>query len=100
VDIIGLREGVQPVNSEPLRNARVVIALMVKVKHSLWVKAPRFQDRLHVKVVRFSALRTDRLTSMKNSSDPTRSRARDLPACSAVPQPTAPPRGHSHCIDT
>jgi hypothetical protein len=30
--------------------------------------------------------------SVKNSSDNIGNRARDLPACSAVPQPTAPPR--------
>jgi hypothetical protein len=29
--------------------------------------------------------------SMKNSSDTIRNRTRDLPVCSAVPQPTAPP---------
>jgi hypothetical protein len=29
---------------------------------------------------------------MKNSSDSIGNRTRDLPACSAVPQPTAPPR--------
>jgi len=28
---------------------------------------------------------------MKDSSDTIRNRTRDLPACSAVPQPTAPP---------
>jgi len=30
--------------------------------------------------------------SMKNSSDTIGNRTRDLPACSAVPQPAAPPR--------
>ena len=30
--------------------------------------------------------------SMKNSSDINGNRTRDLPACSAVPLPTAPPR--------
>jgi hypothetical protein len=29
---------------------------------------------------------------MKNSNDIVGNRTRDLPACSAVPQPTAPPR--------
>ena len=29
---------------------------------------------------------------MKNSSDTIGNRTRDLPACSAVPRPTAPPR--------
>jgi len=32
--------------------------------------------------------------SLKNSSDTIGNRTRDLPACSAVPQPTAPPRSH------
>jgi hypothetical protein len=31
---------------------------------------------------------------MKNSNDTTGIRTRELPACSAVPQPTAPPRAH------
>jgi hypothetical protein len=30
--------------------------------------------------------------SIKNSNDTIGNRTRDLPACSAVPQPTAPPR--------
>ena len=29
---------------------------------------------------------------MKNSSDTIRNQTRDLPVCSAVPEPTAPPR--------
>ena len=29
---------------------------------------------------------------MKNSNDSVENRTRDFPACSAVPQPTAPPR--------
>ena len=80
------------------------------------VEAPRFQDNRHMKVVRLSALRTGRLyppgnipgihfcqrlsrpqgysaagriMSMKNSSDTIGNRTRDLPTCSAVPQPTA-----------
>jgi len=32
------------------------------------------------------------LCQRKNSSDSIGNRTRDLPACSAVPQPTAPPR--------
>jgi len=73
------------------------------------VEAPRFQDSRHMKVVRLSTLRTARLyprkyfcyrlsqpqghgaagriMSMKNSSDTIGNRTRDLPACSAVPQP-------------
>jgi len=31
----------------------------------------------------------------KNSIDTIGNRTRDLPACSAVPQPTAPPRAHA-----
>ena len=33
---------------------------------------------------------------MTNSSDTIGNRTRDLPACSAVPQPTAPPRAQSN----
>jgi hypothetical protein len=33
-----------------------------------------------------------RIVSMKNSNDISENRLRDLPACSTVPQPTAPPR--------
>jgi len=33
-----------------------------------------------------------RIMSMKKSNDINRNRTRDLPACGAVPQPTAPPR--------
>jgi hypothetical protein len=33
-----------------------------------------------------------KIISMKNSNDTIGNRTRDLPACSAVPQPTAPPR--------
>ena len=32
---------------------------------------------------------------MKNSKDTIENRTRDLPACSAVPQQTAPPRAHT-----
>ena len=35
---------------------------------------------------------TGRIMSMKNSNDTTGDRSRDLPACSAVPQLTAPKR--------
>jgi hypothetical protein len=84
------------------------------------VEAPRFQDNRHMKVVRLSALRTGlyspgiipgtrthfskrlsqpqghsaagRIISMKHSSDTIGNRNRDLPACSTVPQPNAPPR--------
>ena len=78
-------------------------------------EAPRFLDNSYMEVVR-SALRTGRLyppgsipgthfcqrvsrskghcaagriMSMKNSNDTIGNRTRDLPACSAVPQPTA-----------
>jgi hypothetical protein len=36
--------------------------------------------------------------SMKNSSDTIGNRTRDLPACSTVPQPTAPPRAPLYCV--
>jgi hypothetical protein len=35
---------------------------------------------------------TETIMSMKNSNDTIGNRTRDVPACSAVPQPTAPPR--------
>jgi hypothetical protein len=37
-----------------------------------------------------------RIMSMKNSNDTIENRTRDLPACSAVPQPTAPPAACPH----
>jgi hypothetical protein len=39
-----------------------------------------------------------RIMSMKNSNDTIGNRTRDLPACSAVPQPTVPPRANSFLI--
>jgi len=36
--------------------------------------------------------------SMKNSSDTTGHLTRDLPACSAVPQSTAPPHAPKHLV--
>jgi hypothetical protein len=75
-------------------------------------KALRFQDNRHMKVVRFSALLTGHLYPQniflvlisagvlvdpravlrpENSNDTIGNRTRFLPACSAVPQPTAPP---------
>jgi hypothetical protein len=83
------------------------------------VRAPRFQDNRHMKVARLSAVRTgrlypreifmvlmsvtgcqpqghsvtERIMSIKNSSGTIGNRIRDLPVRSAVPQPTAPPRG-------
>jgi len=86
---------------------------------ALWVPGgwvPKFHDNQHMKVVR-SALRTYRLYPPRNipgihfcsklesipkpkcgrkdyinekSNDTTGNRTRDLPACRAVPQPTAP----------
>ena len=83
------------------------------------VDAPRFQDSRHMKMVSLSALRTGhvyppgnipvshfckrlsrpqghsaagRIMSIKNSNDTIGNRTRDLPAFSAVPQLTAPPR--------
>jgi len=40
-----------------------------------------------------------RIMSMKNSSDSIGNRTRDLPACTAVRQPTAPPRTLIHISD-
>ena len=83
------------------------------------VENPRFQDSRHMKVLRLSGLGTGRLyppekipgthfcqrlsrpqghrvaewiMSMKNSNEPIGNRTSDLPACSAVPHPNAPPR--------
>jgi len=83
------------------------------------VEAPRFYDSRNTKVVRLSALRTGRLyppgnipgthfyqrlslhqghsaagriVPMKNSNDTIGNRTRDLPACSSMPQPSAPSR--------
>ena len=88
-------------------------------------EVPRFHDNRHMKVVRLSALGTGRLyppgnipgthfcwrlsqpqghsaagriMSMKNSNDTIGNRTRDLPTCSAVPQPTAPPVYTCVCI--
>ena len=82
------------------------------------VETPRFEDNWHMKVVRLSSLCTSRLytpgnipgthfcwrlrrpqgysatrriMSMKNSNDTIGNRTCGLPACSTVPQPTAPP---------
>jgi hypothetical protein len=83
------------------------------------VEAPRFPYNRHMKAVRLSALRTGRLyppenipgthfcyslsrphghsvtkriMSMKDSNDTIGNQNRNLPVCSAVPQPTAPSR--------
>jgi len=88
------------------------------------VEAPRFQDSRHRKVVRLSAVLSGslypagnipgthfcwrlshprghsaagRIMSMKNSSDTIGNSSRELPACSAVPQPTAPPGAPLFC---
>jgi hypothetical protein len=85
------------------------------------VQAPEFLDNRHMKVVspthrpslppgripgtdfcyRLSRPQghnaTGRIKSLKNSSDSIRNRTRDLPACSPVPQPTAPPRTNMYC---
>jgi len=85
------------------------------------VEAPTFQDSRRMNGVKLSALSTGRLyppgnipgthlcwrlsqpqdhkaagkfMSMKNSRDTIGDRTRELPACSAVPHPTASPRTH------
>jgi len=78
------------------------------------VEFPRFQDNLHMKVIIVSALGTGRFYAPGNirgthfsqrlngphgrsaagKIKSMKSRNRDLPACSAVPQPTTPPRAH------
>ena len=79
-------------------------------------EAPRIQNNQHMNLVSLSTPRKDclyppskyswhsfllepesgqycgRIMSMKNSNDTIGNRSRDLPVCSAVPQPTAPPR--------
>ena len=82
------------------------------------VAVPRYQDNRHMNVLRLSALSTGRLylpgnipdthfcyvlsqpqghsatgriMLKKNSNETIGNRTRDLPACSAVSQPTAPP---------
>ena len=84
-------------------------------------EAPRFHNNRHMKVVSLSALSTGRLytpgnipgshfcyrlsqpqghnaagriMSIKNSSDTIGNLTRDLPTCSAAPQPTTPPRNN------
>ena len=72
------------------------------------VKAPRFQDNRHNEDGKVSRTHRPPLPhrysfmleaesnpgpqSMKNSNGTIGNRTRDLPTCSAVPQPTAPPR--------
>jgi hypothetical protein len=76
------------------------------------VETPRFPDSLHMKLVsptywpplprkrypwyslvtEMSMERNGRTKSMKNSNDSIGNRTRDLPACSAVPQPISSPR--------
>jgi hypothetical protein len=90
------------------------------------MRLPEFLDNRHMKVIRLSALRTGRLyptrnpcnsfllqadstarqlsgagriKSAKYSTYPIRNQTRGLPGCSAVPQPTAPPRTPSQSPD-
>ena len=105
------------------------VCMCVKVKQPLYsprhtscsrrLRLPTFLDNRHMKLVRLSALHTDRLyspgetrgtqfcqrlswpqghrwagriMSMKNCNDRIGSRIRNLPACTTVPQPTELPR--------
>ena len=86
-------------------------------------EAPRFQGNRNVEVVSLSTLYTGRMypqgnipgnhflqrmcrpqshriISMKNSSDTTWNRTRNLPACSSVPRPTAPRRAPTKHINS
>jgi hypothetical protein len=42
-------------------------------------------------------VRPEGLCQMKNSNDTIGNQTRDVPACSAVPQPTASPRAKQEC---
>ena len=44
-------------------------------------------------------MRPEGLSEGKHSNDTIGNRTRDLPACSAVPQPTAPARAFILCVD-
>ena len=65
------------------------------------LRLPELLDNRHINIARLLALRTSRicpqetslvLISVKQKVDPIGNRTRVLPACSAVPQPTASPR--------
>jgi len=95
-----------------------------KVKQSAFqeAEASRFHYNRRIKVVRLSSFRTGRLYPSKYSrysfllenestpgpqcgrknyvNDRIRNRTRDLPACSAVPQPTAPLRAPGDTLIT
>ena len=55
------------------------------------VEAPRFQENRHMPQPQGHSA-AGRIMSIKNFNDTIGNRTRDLPACTAVPQPTALPR--------
>jgi len=69
------------VSLSALRNSRIYSLVNVPgTRFCSWLSRPQ------------SNVAAGRIMSMKNSSDATGNRPRDPPACSAVRQPTAPPR--------
>jgi hypothetical protein len=82
---------------------------LVRFVQGMWPLPSRVRLERHINTVRLSALHTGhlypqemsvvlisfseagRIKSMKNPNDPIGNRMRNLPAYSAVPQPTAPP---------
>ena len=94
-------------------NLCYVTILPGKVRIGQALRFPARPDSRHMKVVRLSDetpwcsfllesqspqghSAAGRIQPIKCPNDNIRNRTRDFPACSAVPQPTAPQRAHSH----